>query len=137
MTLEGEERSCQAGFTSLQFAVMAFFAMVIFAFVVNLVAIQYQRGAVRVAVDEAVRHGAAAGRTELDCERLAAQILSDPDSGLIAGGLGATIDVKCAVSGREMVAAATGVSEWWMGGLPDLSFTITGHAVLETFEDEP
>jgi len=41
-----------SGFTSVQFAVLATFAMLILAGVVNLVAVQYQRGALRVAVDE-------------------------------------------------------------------------------------
>jgi hypothetical protein len=132
--MPGEDES---GFTSLQFAVMAFFTMVVFAAVVNLVAMQYQLGAVRVATDEGARHGAAAGHSEADCELLADSILRGDESGLLRGQLGEGIDVDCAVSGPEMVATAVGASRWWIGGLPDLSFTVEGRAVLETFSEAP
>lgn len=127
----------ESGFTSLQFAVMAFFTMLVFAGVVNLVAVQYQLGAVRVAIDEAARHGAAASHTEEDCETLANSILRGDDSGLLRGRLGEDIDVGCGIDGPEMVATATGWSRWWIGGLPDLGFKVVGRAVLETFSEGP
>lgn len=127
----------ESGFTSLQFAVMAFFTMLVFAGVVNLVAMQYQLGAVRVAIDEGARHGAAASHSEDDCELLADSILRGEESGLLRGQLGEGINVQCAVTGREMVATAVGASRWWIGGLPDLSFTVEGRAVLETFSEGP
>jgi len=126
--LEGE-----AGFTSLQFVAMAFFTMLVFAAVVNLVAIQYQRGAVRLAVDEGARHGAAVSHAESDCERLAHFILRGDGSGLLRGTLGEDIEIKCEVTGDEMVATAGGSSMWWIGGLPAMDFAIEGRAVLETF----
>lgn len=125
----------EGGFTSLQFAVVAFFSMVVFAAVLNLVAMQYQRGAVRFAVDEGARHGATAGFTEGDCEMLAEQILRNPGSGLLRGELGDTVTVQCAPEGTEMVATASGSSRWWFGRLPDIPFTIIGRAVIESFTD--
>ncbi len=125
------------GFTSLQFAVMAFFTMLVFAGVVNLVAMQYQLGAVRVAIDEAARHGAAASNTEEDCETLANSILRGDHSGLLRGRLGEGIDIECGIDGTEMVATATGSSRWWIGGLPDLGFEVVGRAVVETFSEGP
>jgi len=125
----------EAGFTSLQFAIMAFFTMLMFAAVVNLVAMQYQRGAVRVAIDEGARHGAAASHLERDCEQLARSIVRGQESGLLRGQLGEGIDIDCEVVGTEMVATAVGTSVWWIGGLPDIEFTLEGRAVLETFEE--
>ncbi|MGZ8754559.1 MAG: hypothetical protein ACXW15_05175 [Acidimicrobiia bacterium] len=127
----------EAGFTSLQFAVMAFFTMVIFAAVVNLVAMQYQRGSVRVALDEGARLGASAAHSEADCERVADSILRGDDSGLLRGTLGEGIEINCEIIGGEMVATAVGSSAWWIGGLSDLEFAMEGHAVVETFEESP
>jgi hypothetical protein len=104
---------------------------------VNLVAMQYQRGAVRVAVDEGARHGAAAAHSEPDCEQLAESILRDGDSGLLRGQLGEGIGVDCEVVGSEMVATAVGESLWWIGGLPDIDFAIVGRAVVESFAEAP
>jgi hypothetical protein len=126
-----------SGFTSLQFAVMAFFTMLVFAGIVNLVAMQYQLGAVRVATDEGARHGAAASHSEEDCEALANSILRGNESGLLRGQLGEGIDIDCEGDGTEMVATAVGVSRWWIGGLPDLGFTVEGRAVVETFSEGP
>lgn len=127
----------EAGFTSLQFAVMAFFTMVVFATVVNAVAVQYQLGAVRLAVDAGARHGGAATMSTGDCEHRGGYILHGDDSGLLRGTLGQSIEIRCEVVGAEMVATATGSSRWWMGGLPDVEFTIVGRAVLETFGELP
>ena len=127
----------EAGFTSLQFAVMAFFTMLIFAAVVNLVAMQYQRGAVRLAVDEGARLGASAAHSEADCEQLSDFILRGEGSGLLRGALGEGIEIDCEVIGSEMVATAVGSSEWWVGGLGDMDFAMEGRAVVETFEEGP
>lgn len=123
----------EEAFTSLQFAVMAFFTMMLFVAVVNGVAMQYQRGAVRLAVDEGARRGASASGLTGDCEALAESILRGRDSGLLRGSLGDGIEIMCEVRGPDMVATARGSSRWWFGGLPDMAFVIEGRAVVETF----
>jgi hypothetical protein len=125
----------ETGFTSLQFAVMAFFSMLILAAAVNVVAIQYQLGVVRVAVDEGARHGAAVGSSTDDC-RLRAESVIRGESGLLRGALGQDIEVSCRELNGEIIATATGVSPWWIGGLPDDEFVYEGRAVLETFAEE-
>jgi hypothetical protein len=130
-------RGDEAGFTSLQFAVLAFFTMVVFAAVVNVVAVQYQLGAVRLALDAGARHGSAAAMSVGDCQEVARSILHSDGSGLLRGTLGQDIEVRCEVVGAEIVATATGSSQWWMGGLPAREFTIEGRAVLETFGERP
>ena len=127
----------ESAFTSLQFAVMAFFTMLVFAAAVNLVAMQYQRGAVRVAVDEGARLGASVGHSTDDCERLADAILRDGGSGLLRGSLGSGIDIRCDLRGDHVVATAVGSAEWWIGGLPDIDFTVEGRAIVETFVEGP
>ena len=135
--MSGKRFQGQAGFTSLQFAVMAFFTMLMFAAVVNLVAMQYQRGAVRVAVDEGARLGASAAHSEADCEQLSDSILRGDGSGLLRGTLGEGIKIHCEVIRSEMVATAVGSSAWWFGGLGDVDFAMEGRAVVETFEEGP
>jgi hypothetical protein len=125
------------GFTSLQFAVMAFLTMMLFAATVNMVAMQYQRGAVRLAVDEGARRGASVSGKADDCEALAESILRSRDSGLLRGSLGDGIEITCEVRGPEMVATARGSSRWWFGGIPDMTFAIEGRAVVETFGEGP
>ena len=127
----------EGGFTSLQFAVMAFFTMMLFAAIVNMVAMQYQRGAVRLAVDEGARRGASVSGVAGDCEALAESILRGRDSGLLRGSLGDGIEITCEVRGREMVATARGSSKWWFGGVPDMTFAVEGRAVVETFGEGP
>jgi hypothetical protein len=90
-----------------------------------------------VATDEGARHGAASAQSERDCEELAHSILRGEGSGLLRGQLGEGIDVDCEIVGTEMVATAAGASTWWIGGLPDIGFTVIGRAVLETFAEGP
>jgi hypothetical protein len=105
-------------------------AMVFLALITNVIAMQYGHGAVRAAVDEAARFGASLGQNTDECEAKAEEILRGR-SGLLRGRLGDSVVVRCAESGGVMTATATGAFEWWAGGLPDVSFTLVGEAVIE------
>lgn len=104
--------------------------MVLLVLLANVVAFQYARGAIRTAVDEASRYGAALGRTAADCEDRASQILFG-DTGLLRGSLGSDVSVDCEVRESVLVARASGELEWWFGGLPALGVASEGRSVIE------
>lgn len=104
--------------------------MVLLALIANVIALQYGGGAVRAAVDEAARVGAFLGSGPDRCEEHAVRVLRG-DGGLLRGTLGDGVSVNCAVVGEVMRATATGSFEWWLGGLPDVEYSIVGEAVIE------
>ncbi len=122
--------AAEGGFSSVQWAVMLALTMVLLLGVVNLIAMQYGRGAVRTALDEGARYGAFLGNDWEDCERRAEMVLRG-DTGLLRGTLGESIVVTCGVVGDVMQATAVGSFEWWVGGLPAVDFAMVGEAVLE------
>jgi hypothetical protein len=104
--------------------------------IANVIAFQYGGGAIRAAVDEGARWGAALGRTADECAERADRILRG-ESGLLRGGLGESIVVTCGDAGGVMVARATGQFDWWVGGLPKIDIDIEGRSVVERPVDEP
>jgi len=106
------------------------FTMVLLLMVANLVAMQYGQGAIRTAVDEGARHGAFLGNSELECEERATAVLRG-DTGLLRGTLGDSIVLACAPDGTVMRATAVGTFDWWVGGLPPVTFTMIGEALIE------
>lgn len=114
----------------MQWAIMISLVMVFLALITNVIAMQYGHGAVRAAVDEAARFGASLGHDTAGCEAKAEEILRGR-GGLLRGRLGDGVVVRCTESGGVMMATATGAFEWWAGGLPDVSFTLVGEAVIE------
>jgi hypothetical protein len=114
----------------VQWAIMISLVMVFLAMITNVIAMQYGHGAIRAAVDEAARFGASLGNDTTLCEAKAEQVLRGP-GGLLRGRLGDGVVVQCTESGGVMTATATGAFEWWAGGLPDVSFTLIGEAVVE------
>lgn len=125
-----EEGLHEAGFTTVQWIMMISFGMILLLMIANLVAFQYGGGAIRAAVDEGARWGAALEREAQDCEMRAREILRGRN-GLLGGSMGDTIDVSCAEVSGEMVATATGQFEWWFGGVPNVDIEIVGRSVVE------
>jgi hypothetical protein len=114
----------------VQWAILISLVMVFLALITNVIAMQYGHGAVRAAVDEAARFGASLGHDTDRCEAKAEEILRGR-GGLLRGRLGDGVVVRCTESGGVMTATATGAFEWWAGGLPNVSFTLAGGAVIE------
>lgn len=106
------------------------FTMVLLLMTANIIAWQYGRGAVRAAVDESARYGAALGRDANDCQTHAFDMLRGAN-GLLAGPMGDSVVVACSATTGVMTATATGAFEWWVGGIAPITFTMIGHAVVE------
>ena len=102
--------------------------------VANLVAFQYVRAALSLAVDEGARHGAALGRDPAACEAYAEETLQG-EAGLLRGPLGERSTVHCAVEAGPdsavLVARATATLRWWVPGIPDATIAIEGRSVVE------
>ena len=118
------------GFSVIQWVFMISLVMVLLAMVANVIALQYGGGAVRAAVDEGARVGAFLDGGRDQCEEHAMRVLRG-DGGLLRGTLGDSLTVQCTPDGSVMRAIATGTFEWWLGGLPDVDFTIIGEAIIE------
>ncbi|MHB1499472.1 MAG: hypothetical protein ACYCXN_16375 [Acidimicrobiales bacterium] len=107
--------------------------LVLFDGATNLVLDEYAKGAMRTAVDEAARAGAAAGGSLAACEDEAARVRS----GLLRGGYGADVMVSCGVvdggagTGGLMVASASGSLPSLLPAVPRLRIVVRGVSVLQ------
>lgn len=107
--------------------------LVLFDGATNLVLDEYAKGALRTAVDEAARAGAAAGGSLAACEDEAARVRS----GLLRGGYGAHVRVSCGVvdggagTGGLMVASASGSLPSLLPAVPRLRIAVRGVSVLQ------
>lgn len=113
--------------TTTQYVVATAAALVVFVGLANLVVDLYARGAVRAAVDEAVRASARIDASAAECARRADDVLA----GLLGDRLRAGVHVTCD-DGAEVVTARADVRlTGWLAVFPDWSFTVTGTAVKE------
>ena len=107
--------------------------LVLFDGATNLVLDEYAKGALRTAVDEAARAGAAAGGSLAACEDESARVRS----GLLRGGYGADVMVSCGVvdggagTGGLMVASASGSLPSLLPAVPRLRIVVRGVSVLQ------
>jgi len=116
-----------AGAASLQYVVATAFVLVVFVGLANLVVDLYARGAVRAAVDEAVRAGARVDASVAQCDLRARDVLTD----LLGRRLRAGVAVSCDERPGVVTATADVRLPSWLAVLPDWSFTVTGTAVKE------
>ena len=107
--------------------------LVLFDGATNLVLDEYAKGALRTAVDEAARAGAAAGGSPAACEDEAARVRG----GLLRGDFGAHVSVTCGVveggagAGGLMVAFASGSLPSLLPAVPRLRIAVRGVSVLQ------
>lgn len=101
---------------------------VIAVMVANVLAFQFGRAAVRVAIDDGVRVAARAtpGSEVAVCEQVANASISQ-----LAGGLGNGVSISCASNGEIIQATASVHFQGWLGGVSDHTSTIQASAALE------
>lgn len=106
-------------------------SMALLLAIANVVAIQYARGAMRLAADEGAAHGSALGNDAASCEQRATERLHGPN-GVLRGSLGSGVAVACVVDGRgEMVATVSGQIAWWLPGPDSLLVQVASNSVQE------
>lgn len=111
-------REPEAGFVTLEHVLAVALALVLMVGLTNLVLVQYARGVVRTALDDAARAGARAltspEHAVAVCLGTAEQVHAD----LLPGTLGDGIEVDCTSDGAVVRATATAVYPSWLPGVP-------------------
>lgn len=112
-------REPESGFVTLEHVLAVALALVLMVGLTNLVLVQYARGVVRTALDDAARAGArvlvSPEHALAVCRSTAEQVHAD----LLPGTLGDGVEVDCASNGAEVRATATAVYPSWLPGVPE------------------
>jgi hypothetical protein len=117
----------EQGFPTVQYVVAISFSLLALMWLVNLVAFQYGRGAVRAALDEGTRAGSRVSGSVAGCEDRANAALQD----LLGGTLSDQTVITCVDTGATVRATATATFKGWLDPVPDWTFTVSAIAVKE------
>lgn len=124
----------QRGFATVAWMAAIGLAVVMIAFVAQVVAVQYGLAAVRRAADEGARAGSALGAGIEVCEHRAEQVLRGP-RGVLSGELGRSITVQCWVDEASDPPHVVAIGRGELGlEFPLLGSTyveVSGSAVIE------
>jgi hypothetical protein len=116
------------GFVTVQHLLAVGLSLLLLAQIANLLVVAYGRGAVRAALDEAVRAASVAGAPAGACEERAAAVLAD----LLGGTMGAGVEpVRCWADAEVVRASADAAFAAWLPGVPPHRFTTTALMVRE------
>ena len=115
------------GFATMGFVVAVGFSMLFFVLLANLMAVQFGRGVVRVALDEGARHGARYGAADTACENRIREVLGD----LLGGEMGSGVSYRCAGNSNRTGASAQVVFPAWIPGIPEFRFQMAATAAAE------
>ncbi len=112
--------SSDDGLTTVSFVLAVALSLLIFTGLANVIVVQYARGVVRSALDEAVRDGSRADASVDVCVATAEAWMDD----LLGGSLGDGVDTSCYLRGEEIVASADLRFESWFPGVPEWGFSM-------------
>ena len=116
----------ERGISSVQFLLASGLALVLFVAVINIVAIQYGRGALRSALEQGSRSGALSGSVEM-CVVTGADVAGQ----LLGGRMSDDLAIDCSVVGELMVANASVTFESWSPFMADVPIEMSARAVME------
>lgn len=114
------------GVTSVQFLLASVLGLFLFPSLLNLVVIQYGRGAVRSALEQGARVGAVTGSVA-ECEDRVDGVLSE----LLGGRMGESVVPNCVVGGGVVTVRAVGRFTSWTPLTPDFTIDLEARATLE------
>jgi hypothetical protein len=109
---------------------VAALSMAFMALLMYLIAVQYAHGALRGALDEAIRVGSPAAASVADCQAAVDRVLED----LLSGPLGDEVEATCTFEAGEVVARAQATFAGWFPGVPDIDVTAEVVGVKESDE---
>lgn len=107
--------------------VAAGLAMLMVVGLVQVIAYQYVRGAVQVALERGVRAGSVVGAGEAECRAA----IADSLAAALGGAVRDSLTVECRAEPEAIAATASGAVPAWMGPAPELGFTLGARAVRE------
>ena len=116
----------QRGVTSVQFVLASGLGLLLFLALANVVVVQYGRGAIRSALDQAVRVAAVTGSVS-ECEARIDEVLGQ----LLGGAMGDSVVTECSISGQIATATGYGIFDSWTPISPDFSVSLSASAVVE------
>jgi hypothetical protein len=108
-------------------------SLILLVMVANVIVVEYGRGVLRAAVDEAVRDGSRYFPDEPDagvearCEHRAQEVLHN----LLRGRMGRGLEPRCTTTPSSVSAVIQGRFEGWLPGVPDFDATTKGTATRE------
>lgn len=120
----------EEGTATLPYLAAVGLSLLLMTLFANVIVAGYARGALRVALDDAVRAGARTGSAALAvtaCTRAASTATDD----LLGGAIGRTITIACTVEGDHVVATADGVVAGWLPSSADLPLAVRASSRLE------
>ena len=119
-------RVTDSGVTSVQFLLASAMALYLFVALVNLVALQYGRGALRSAIEQAARAGALSGSTG-HCVSVGFDVLHQ----LLGGRMVESVDIRCSLDGQRLLAETVAVFEPWTPLMPEMTVELEADGVVE------
>jgi hypothetical protein len=118
----------ERGFVTVQFMTVVALSMLFLALLLNLIAVQYGKGAVRAALDEGIRRGTPGPAGVAECEAGVTEVLA----GLLGGPFGDGVSYGCSLARGELSARADAVFVGWFPGMPTMSFRFEAVGVKES-----
>lgn len=121
------------GYGTVEYLAAVALSFLVLATVANVVAVQYGRGVLRAAVDEAVRDAARYRGADTPaavlrrCEHRAAEVMDN----LLAGRAAERLTVRCDLTSARVHATVEGSFEGWLPGIPDFDAKTKAFATRE------
>lgn len=119
------QRIGDRGVSSAQFVLASALSLVLFLMLANLVVVQYGRGAIRSALEQAARSGSVSGVDA--CRETAGLVVRD----LLGGRMSDDVVITCEVVGTTIEAHASARFETWIPLVPDYEFSLATGAIAE------
>lgn len=126
---EPNSSAAERGSTVVGYVAGVAVLLVFFILLLQFLFWQYGRGAVRSALDEGARAGAATTNPD-ECQRRAQASLQQ----LLGGDMGAHTTITCAQTPQTMTANASVTFPAWLTFVPDWTFQLEAAAAIETIE---
>ena len=121
------------GFGTVEYLAAVGMSLILLVMVANVILVQFGRGVLRAAVDEAVRDGSryfadeSLAAVEGRCEHRAQEVLHN----LLRGRMGRDLEPSCRATDTGVTAVIEGRFEGWLPSIPDFDATTRGAAARE------
>ena len=115
------------GFLTAQFVVAVAFSLLLLVVIANVIIVQYARGVVRSAAEEAAQAGSRLTATSAECIERGNEVLES----LLGGAMGDGVSISCAVGPTEVAATIEYSFHPWLPLIPDWTGSQTSFAVKE------
>lgn len=119
-------RRTDRGVTSVQFLLAATLGLLLFVGMLNLVVVQYGRGAIQSALEQGVRAASIDGDLDVCRERVGSVV-----GQLLGGRLSDGLEFDCFANGRLVTASASVTFNSWTPLTPDFEVWLTAEAAVE------